>query len=119
MPAKELNQSHEATIRERLAQHFQKHYDKLGDEKRGVLRRGLLMVVFGIIFMVAATLIIFKDPHEDLLLSFLVVFLEPAAWFLLWEGMDQILFAAREVNSELSFYRKMAGNHHHIHFKSY
>lgn len=119
VPTKDLNQSHEATIRERLAQHFQKHYDRLSREKGSILRRGFLMVVLGIIASAVAALIIFQDPKENLLMSFLVVFLEPAAWFLLWEGMDQILFTSREMDAELSFYRKMAGNHHRVHFKPY
>jgi hypothetical protein len=73
----------------------------------------------GIICMVAATFVIFEDPSQNLFLSFLVVFLEPAAWFLLWEGMDQIIFNSKSLNSELNFYRKMSSPHGNIHFKSY
>jgi len=51
--------------------------------------------------------------------SFLIVFLEPAAWFLLWEGSDLILFSSREINPELNFYKKMLASRDNIVFKSY
>ena len=119
VPQANRSESHEATIRERLAAHFLKHFNLVLRDKRKTLRRGWFMVMLGVIFMIAATLIIFEDPADNMLLSFLVVFLEPAAWFLLWEGMDQVLFASKEIEPDLSFYRKMAANPQHIHFKTY
>lgn len=109
----------EATILERLAAHFARHFGLLSKEKNKVMGLGIGMVVLGIICMVMATLIIFKDPADDMVLSFLVVFLEPAAWFLLWEGMDQIIFHSKNINPELEFYRKMANSHGHVSFKAY
>jgi hypothetical protein len=117
-PEKDRNESQEATIKERLIAHFNRHHHLLLDEKRRVMRLGLGMVSLGIVFMILATLIIFKDPAHNVLLSFLVVFLEPAAWFLLWEGMDQIIFNSKNINPELSFYRKMSHVHGRILFKS-
>lgn len=118
MPAPERNEAHETVIKERLASHFEHHYKLLAKEKFQVLRQGIGMVVFGMIAMVLATFIVFEDPTENLWRSFLVVFLEPAAWFLLWEGMDLIIFSAKKINPELNFYRKMAHTRAHMHFKS-
>ena len=112
------NASHEATIKERLAAHFKRHYHLLLKEKRQVMRLGGIMVTLGILCMIAATLIVFEDPSQNLLLSFLVIFLEPAAWFLLWEGMDQIIFNSKTITPELEFYRKMDDPNGHIYFKS-
>ena len=119
LPEKDRNLSHEATIKDRLAEHFKKHYHLLLKEKHGVLRLGWSMVVLGIIAMVVATFVVFQDPSQNLMLSFLVVFLEPAAWFLLWEGMDQIIFSSKKINTELYFYRKMFNSHRRINFGSY
>ena len=50
MPEKERNESHEATIRERLAGHFKKHYRLLVAERQKVLKLGLKVgdkVLFG------------------------------------------------------------------------
>ena len=88
-------------------------------ERQKVLKLGISMVMLGIIAMISATFILFKDPTENIFLSFMVVFLEPAAWFLLWEGMDQIIFNSKSIYSELDFYRKMSDTSSHVHFQSF
>ncbi|OGI93622.1 hypothetical protein A3A03_01315 [Candidatus Nomurabacteria bacterium RIFCSPLOWO2_01_FULL_40_18] len=119
IPEKDRNEAEEATIKERLAAHFKRHYYLLSAEKRRVMKLGITMVVLGIMCMILATFVVFKDPTQNLWLSFLVVFLEPAAWFLLWEGMDQIIFNSKNVNPDLNFYKKMFYSRDRIYFKSY
>ncbi|MEX1061867.1 MAG: hypothetical protein WEC39_02060 [Patescibacteria group bacterium] len=119
IPKKDRHSYREEEIKKRLNTHFKKHHHLLLIEKRKVNRRGIAMIVTGIIAMLAATRIVFYDPTKSLLLSFLVVFLEPAAWFLLWEGMDQLIYDSKELNPELGFYSKMAAAHGHTHFRSY
>ncbi len=119
IPKQEWNEPHNTAIKERLTTHFKKYYHLFWEEKRRILRIGISMVVMGILCMVAATLIEFKDPSRNLYTSFLIVFLEPAAWFLLWEGMDQIIFNSRHMSEDLDFYRKMSNLNGRIHFKSY
>lgn len=119
VPEKERNAADEANISERLKAHFERHYNLTLREKRKTLGRGWLMVILGVISMIAATYIVSEDPTSNLFLSFLVVFLEPAAWFLLWEGMDQIIFSSKEIDPELLFYKKMARTPHTVCFNSY
>ncbi|HXF44335.1 MAG TPA: hypothetical protein VNK70_02640 [Candidatus Paceibacterota bacterium] len=119
VPKNERNESREAAIKERLVAHFRRHHHLLYQEKKKIMKLGLSMVVMGIFSMIAATFIIFKDPAQNIFLSFLVVFLEPAAWFLLWEGMDQVIFNSKNLNPDLEFYRKMSDPKGHIVFKSY
>ncbi|OGI95536.1 hypothetical protein A2917_03225 [Candidatus Nomurabacteria bacterium RIFCSPLOWO2_01_FULL_42_17] len=119
IPEKQRDEAEEEIIKERLVAHFKRHYHLLAKEKQRVMKLGRSMVIMGIVFMVIATFVVFKDPSESLFLSFLVVFLEPAAWFLLWEGMDQIIFNSKNMNPDLNFYRKMSDTHKHIYFKSY
>jgi hypothetical protein len=119
MAKKARQESHETTIRERLAAHFKRHHGLLMKDKRHILKVGIGMVVMGVLSMIGATYILYKDPTENLFLSFLVIFLEPAAWFLLWEGMDQIIFQSKNINPDLQFYRKMSNPKGHVHFKSY
>lgn len=119
IPKQEQNEVHDLAIKERLTAHFKKHYHLFSEEKRRILKLGVSMVIMGILCMIAATFIIFRDPSKNLYLSFLVVFLEPAAWFLLWEGMDQIIFNSKHMSEDLDFYRKMSNLNGRIHFKSY
>jgi hypothetical protein len=117
VPERDRDKLQEIIINERLASHFKRHHHLLLDEKHRMLKLGFGMVALGVVFMILATLIIFKDPAHSIFLSFLVVFLEPAAWFLLWEGMDQVIFNSKKINPELDFYRKMSHAHGHILFK--
>lgn len=119
VPEHERKEYDETIIKERLAAHFKRHYHLLMQEKRHVLRLNISMVVVGIIFMIIATLIVFNGPSKNLFLSFLLIFLEPAAWFLLWEGMDHIIFTSKSLDPELNFYRKMSNAHERMYFKSY
>lgn len=119
VPHAHRSEATEATIKERLAAHFHKHHLMLKADKRSIVRRGAVMIGLGVVCMVAATLVVFQNPEHSLFQSFLLVFLEPAAWFLLWEGMDIVLFHSKEITPELNFYRKMASARNHVHFKSH
>lgn len=119
VPEKERKEYEEIIIKERLTAHFKRHYHLLLKEKRHVMNLGISMATAGVVFMIIATFLLFKDPAKSLLLSFLIVLLEPAAWFLLWEGMNQIIFNSKNINPDLNFYRKMYDAHERTHFKSY
>lgn len=108
----------EKVIKERLAAHFRRHHHELTRERRQVIQKGALMVFLGIVFMLTATFTHYAGVETSLARSFFLVFLEPAAWFLLWEGMDQIVFHSKSLNTELDFYKKMANTHGHVCFKS-
>ncbi len=117
-PHSERNEAHEAVIKERLAAHFKRHFDILKKDKLQILRRGWSMVLLGVVSMIAATLVAHKGVEDTILYSFLLIFLEPAAWFLLWEGMDLVIFQSKTVTPELEFYRKMSHEKTLVHFKS-
>lgn len=119
LPKTERNEYHETVIRERLNAHFNKHYHRLLKEKKRIMRLGGGMATLGVICMLLASLAIFENPEKHFGLSLLVVFLEPAAWFLLWEGMDQIIFNSKDIRPNLDFYRKMTTVKDRIHFVSY
>lgn len=119
IPEISKNEENEKVIKERLKEHFSKHYLLFKKDKNSVLTLGLSMIVLGVIFMALATIIVFENPSEDLFMSFLIVFLEPAAWFLLWEGMDRAIFNSKSIKSDLDFYKKMSDEKNQIYFNSY
>jgi len=104
-------------VRKRLNEYFEKHYLRYKDETKGVLRKGLLFCIAGIILMFIATYILFKSPDKNLLMNFLIVLLEPAGWFLFWEGLNISIFESRKKKPFLEFYKKMTDSR--IHFSSY
>lgn len=114
----ERDLSKEEIIANRLTDHFKKHFTILSKEKKKIFSLGWFMVSLGVVCMLLVTRIVYNDPANNIWLSFLRVFLEPAAWFLLWEGMEQIIFISKKLEPELSFYRKMANSHGRINFNS-
>lgn len=119
MPKKLRDKKNESIIAERLVAHFRKHYHLALEQKKKVKRMGFLMIFFGVVSMFLATFVMYKNPGHNFLYSFLVIFLEPAAWFLWWEGADQIIFTAKKLDPQLDFYRKMSHTSGHINFESY
>lgn len=107
LPSAQRKVEKEGTIRKRLREHFKKHADMLDKEKRGIVRQGLFFIIFGIIFMFVASYILFQNNTRSLFGEFIVVLLEPGGWFLLWEGLDLILFKSKEGKVDLEFYKKM------------
>lgn len=119
VPEGSRNPELEETIKQRLANHFKRHYFLLQKEKGKVVRTGVGMVMVGIIFMLFATRLHLAGGDVDTYLSFFRSLLEPMALFLLWEGMDQIIFNSKNVNPNLFFYKKMYNSEGHIEFRSY
>ena len=117
-PHTERNEAHEVVIKERLAGHFKRHYELAKKEKFQILKRGWGMALVGVVLMAAATLVAHKGAEESLLLSFLLIALEPAAWFLVWEGMDLVIFHTKSITPGLEFYRKMSHEKTMVHFRS-
>ena len=98
----------EHIIKKRLKEHFKKHYNAEKLETLNIKRFGARFAGIGVVLMFLATFILFKFPDKSFVMNFLIVLLEPAGWFLLWEGMNQMIFEPRKNREDLEFYRKMS-----------
>lgn len=97
----------ESIIKKRLREHFKRHFTLLEKETKNILKLGFAFTLFGIIVMFIASFILFHY-EKTLFLSFLIVLLEPAGWFLFWEGSHIILFESKSKKPDLEFYEKMS-----------
>lgn len=107
LPAHERKLVQEKAIRRRLREHFIRHYNLQLIEKRKILRKGFLFTFSGIILMLVTTFLLFKFHKSSLGFSFLIILLEPAGWFFLWEGLYILFFGPKNIEPDLNFYRKM------------
>ncbi len=99
----------ENMIKKRLKDHVKKHRELLEKEHKSVIKQGFYFLIFGLIFMFGAAFILFYyHSMLNLWKEFLVVLLEPGGWFLLWEGLDLVIFKSKETKPDLEFYRKMS-----------
>ncbi len=113
VPAKLRNSKQEKIIKRRLRAHFNSHHQQQKDEMNRVIKYGLAFVFSGIMMMAITTYILVKFNYDEmsksmnLLTHFLIVLLEPAGWFMFWEGMNHAIFESRKTKPELDFYEKM------------
>jgi hypothetical protein len=98
----------ESTIKERLHHFFNQQYQQFLKERKKVIQRGIFFVVLGILLMFCASLLATFWSGYLLLSNFLIILLEPAGWFLFWEGLARAMYRAEEINPEIKFYHKMA-----------
>ncbi|MEK6840479.1 MAG: hypothetical protein AABX79_00825 [Nanoarchaeota archaeon] len=109
IPKEKRNIKEEARIEDRLKKYFRKHLAILEKDKKKTIKTGLSFTALGIVLMFVATYIFFKFKNESLITSFFTILLEPAGWFLFWEGLDLVIFKTKNVGPDLDFHRKMAG----------
>jgi len=107
VPAAKRAMKEEAIIKRRLNEHFKKHHDILDKKYKGLIKQGAYFTVFGIMIMLIATTILFKYSDTNLFARFIVVFFEPAGWFLFWEGLNLVIFESKKTRPDLEFHRKM------------
>lgn len=98
----------EKLIKQRLREHFKKHFGIIKKEVRHTIKMGILFILAGIILMLGASLILSQSKDGNFLINFFIVFLEPGGWFLFWEGLGLVIFEAKKKRPQLKFYEKMA-----------
>jgi len=100
--------SDEEMIKKRLHEHFRRHHHLLHKEKKQVLRQGFSFIISSIFLLLITTLLVLDYPENNFFRSFMIILMEPAGWFLIWEGADLVVFEAKKKKPELDFYEKMA-----------
>ncbi len=108
IPVQERNKVQESIIKMRLRKHFSKHHHQLKKERKKIVREGLAFIGVGMLLMLISSFILFKYSDVNFIISFLIVLLEPAGWFLLWEGLNLAIFESRKTKPDFEFYKKMA-----------
>ena len=108
IPKDKRGQQQENEIKKRLREHFKKHCISLEKDYRSFIRKGFTFAAAGIFVMFIASFILFEFTEKSLLLSFIIIVLEPAGWFLFWEGLGQALFESKKMRPDIDFYRKMS-----------
>ncbi len=106
IPAEQRKVDKETIIKKRLRDHFKKHYDLVQKEVSAIKFNGIIMVAIGIILSFIAAIFIY--PHEDsILVNLILVLIEPAAWFTIWEGANKVFDGWKYESVDLDFYKKM------------
>lgn len=106
LPLNKRNEEQEKAIIKRLHSYFKNVHQELESEIKKTKVRGLILTGLGTALMVAASYISFMKS-EKYSVHFLLVLFEPAGWFLLWAGLDLLVYSSKETKKDLDFYLRM------------
>ena len=107
MPEKLRDTENENIITKRLHSYFIKNQNYFLKEKNAVRKKGMLFTVIGFVMMIIASFVS-SVRSENLLMHILLVVFEPAGWFLVWAGMENLINISRREKPELDFYSKLS-----------
>ena len=107
LPALARNEQEEKIIIKRLHSHFKDAYQQVASVVKKTKRKGILLTAIGIVLMITASYLSFMQP-EKYHVHFLIVLFEPAGWFLLWAGLDHLVYQSKSSKKDFDFYSKMA-----------
>ena len=108
IPLNQRNNKSEETIIRRLSLYFTHINNQLKADIKKTYIKGWTLTTTGITLMVVASYLSFIKSQMYTTHLMLVLF-EPAGWFLLWAGLDNIVYNSKDFKKEIDFYSKMTG----------
>ncbi len=107
LPEGARNEQDEQVISKRIHTYCNLIKEQLLEEKGKVMRTGFILTVSGILLMLIASYVSFLKS-ESFYTHVLLILFEPAGWFMLWVGLDKIVYYSGSKRKELDFYTHMA-----------
>ena len=120
IPKKMENGEHESLIKRRLKEFFKKHHELKHKEIKKAQRKAVKFIVAGAIISMVGTYIALLDSATqsskiwNFLIKLLLVLLEPAGWFFIWDGLSRFVSIREDSKDELDFYEKMLNSEYHF-----
>jgi len=116
MPAAIRNEQDEKQIVNRLRAYFNQVLLQITAEAAEIKTKGVYFVLAGIVLMLVASYVSFLES-EKYYVHILLVLFEPAGWFMLWAGLDHLVYTSQKIKADRKFYAVM--RHAHIDFAAY
>ncbi len=107
VPEKNRNPESENIISKHLHTLFRKNVHACQEQVTRLREKGLIFVIISVFLLMGASYIS-SLKSENILVHALLVLLEPAGWFFIWKGLEDLISTSREEMPELDFYNKMA-----------
>jgi len=106
IPEEQRDAPTEEVIVQRIHDYFGMKHEEMESALRRLRRNALIMTCCGMLLSLAAGWLAFFAAGK-LPMSLLLVILEPAGWFLIWNGLDTLYSSVRSKKPQLEFYGKM------------
>jgi hypothetical protein len=110
VPKTVRNLPQEELIKQRLKDHFRKHYKAIKTEDKNRRKQAIFLIVIGIVIGLIDALTLSTPATFNLSAIFtdaIGLILTPASWYSIWAGFDRLLIKSKEDVAEEEFYKKM------------
>lgn len=97
----------ERIVIKRLKQYFKLRHLSTRKEINDARRKGIIFVVFGILFLSVLTLIAYFKMLSLLAIELLGIILMPLGWFGIWEGFSRIIEPSPLIKQDLELFGKL------------
>lgn len=114
LPADKRIKEIEEAIALNVKEQFQNRYEFLNQNAQETYRKGIMMILSGVLIMAIDSFITFKSYHS-FLITILRIIMEPAGWFLIWNGLDFVTYDYRKTKKLVVFFNILSQLK--IHFK--
>jgi len=104
LPAHLRNQEIEKEIAVSIREQMNSRLQALNDKLNAIRRRGIFMLLLGVLFMVTDAIIVYR-AYTAYFIIVLRIIMEPAGWFLIWNGLDFLIYNYRATKKEIFFYK--------------
>lgn len=97
----------ERLVIKRLKQYFKFRHLELRKEIAEAVKKGMLFVFFGIIFLASLTLMAYFKTLDTLSLELVGIILMPLGWFGIWEGFSRVIEPSPLVKQDMDEFGKL------------
>jgi len=108
IPLEQRREETEIKIKKRLRDYFRRHYEEIRKEVDSFRGTGIAMIVFGLVLSILTALFVIPNENLTIWVSVLLILIEPAAWFTIWEGANKVFDTWKVMAPDLEFYKKMS-----------
>ena len=95
----------ETIIKKRLVDFFNKEYLVHKAHQKKIVRQGSFFMGLGVIVIFLFFYVLPKFPNLIASFSFFQIIFELIGWFLLWEGLNLVIFDSNKKVSDIKFYK--------------
>lgn len=106
LPAEVRKPQVEDEILQSLKGYFLRQHMVIKSEVAHIFRKGIAMALVGTLLLIVAAYLHFLNARS-FLNSVIQIILEPAGWFLIWNGLDILFYEIRIRRSQLNFFDKI------------
>jgi hypothetical protein len=107
IPVNKHNKELEAIVVKNLHTYFRQSASNIQTEIAKVRRRGILLTILGFALMIITAYVVYISSSSFFFKALQIV-LEPSGWFMVWTGMDNIIYNNRRRKPNLDFNQKMS-----------